>query len=162
MVTCFRVGSNCSTERLNLHISNIYHLPKSNNDAITHPNWQNAICDEYNALIRNKTSTLVHRPTDTNIVRCMWLFRHKYLTYSTLSHYKARLVVNGSIQLKGIDVDETFSLVWLLLGSGQFISLMSRMPSYMKKRADTAYLLLYVDDIVLTASSKALLPQIIA
>ncbi|GKD37166.1 ribonuclease H-like domain-containing protein [Tanacetum coccineum] len=29
----------------------------------------------------------------------------------TLSHYKARLVANGSTQLEGVDVDETFSLV---------------------------------------------------
>ncbi|GJW00093.1 ribonuclease H-like domain-containing protein, partial [Tanacetum coccineum] len=54
--------------------------------------------------------TLVPRPPDTNIVRCMWLFRHKYLA----------------------DGDRY-----------------------------TAYLLLYVDDIVLTASSESLLQQII-
>ncbi|GKD62633.1 ribonuclease H-like domain-containing protein, partial [Tanacetum coccineum] len=28
-----------------------------------------------------------------------------------LSRYKARLVANGSTQLEGVDVDETFSLV---------------------------------------------------
>ncbi|GJZ54844.1 ribonuclease H-like domain-containing protein [Tanacetum coccineum] len=39
------------------------------------------------------------------------LFRHKYLADGTLSRYKAHLVVNGSTQLEGIDVDETFSLV---------------------------------------------------
>ncbi|GKB66096.1 ribonuclease H-like domain-containing protein [Tanacetum coccineum] len=41
----------------------------------------------------------------------MWLFRHKYLADGTLSRYKARLVANGSTQLKGVDVDETFSPV---------------------------------------------------
>nr|GEX41306.1 ribonuclease H-like domain-containing protein [Tanacetum cinerariifolium] len=55
--------------------------------------------------------TLVPRPPNTNIVRCMWLFRHKYLADGTLSRYKARLVANGSTQLEGVDVDETFSLV---------------------------------------------------
>ncbi|GJU95857.1 ribonuclease H-like domain-containing protein [Tanacetum coccineum] len=39
----------------------------------------------------------------------MWLFRHKYLVYGTLSRYKACLVANGSTQLEGIDVDEAFS-----------------------------------------------------
>ncbi|GJU82105.1 ribonuclease H-like domain-containing protein [Tanacetum coccineum] len=41
----------------------------------------------------------------------MWLFRHKYNANGTLSRYKARLVANGSTQLAGIDVDETFSSV---------------------------------------------------
>ncbi|GKB70149.1 ribonuclease H-like domain-containing protein [Tanacetum coccineum] len=51
------------------------------------------------------------RPMDANIVRCMWLFRHKYLADGTLGRYKARLVANGSTQLEGIDVDEAFSPV---------------------------------------------------
>ncbi|GKD12320.1 ribonuclease H-like domain-containing protein [Tanacetum coccineum] len=67
----------------------------------------------------------------------MWLFHHKYLANDTLSRYKDRLVANGSMQLEGIDVDET-------------------------QGTNTAYLLLYLDDIVLTASFKALLQQIIA
>ncbi|GJY93874.1 ribonuclease H-like domain-containing protein, partial [Tanacetum coccineum] len=67
--------------------------------------------DEYNALIKNSTWTLVPRPSNVNVVRCMWLFCHKYLADGTLSRYKARLVANGSTQLEGVDVDETFSLV---------------------------------------------------
>ncbi|GKB77128.1 ribonuclease H-like domain-containing protein [Tanacetum coccineum] len=39
------------------------------------------------------------------------LFHHKYLSDGTLSHYKARLVVNGSTHVASIDVDETFSPV---------------------------------------------------
>ncbi|GKD95779.1 ribonuclease H-like domain-containing protein [Tanacetum coccineum] len=41
----------------------------------------------------------------------MWLFRHKYLADGTLSRYKDRLVANGSTQLEGVNVDETFSPV---------------------------------------------------
>ncbi|GJZ09020.1 ribonuclease H-like domain-containing protein [Tanacetum coccineum] len=41
----------------------------------------------------------------------MWLFCHKYLADITLSRYKACQVANGSLQLEGIDVDETFSPV---------------------------------------------------
>ncbi|GJT88105.1 ribonuclease H-like domain-containing protein [Tanacetum coccineum] len=41
----------------------------------------------------------------------MWLFRHKYNANGTLSRHKACLVANGSTQLTGIDVDETFSPV---------------------------------------------------
>nr|GEU89148.1 ribonuclease H-like domain-containing protein [Tanacetum cinerariifolium] len=102
-----------------------------------------------------------YRPLDTNIVHCMWLFGHKYMEYGTLSHYKACLVANGSTQLEGVDVDETFSLVvkpeTLYMhqppGFWDFVH-----PDY---GTDTAYLLLYVDDIILTASSEILLQQII-
>ncbi|GJZ51329.1 ribonuclease H-like domain-containing protein [Tanacetum coccineum] len=51
----------------------------------------------YNALIKNDTWTLVPQRTYANIVRCMWLVRHKYLEEGTLSRHKARLVANGSL-----------------------------------------------------------------
>ncbi|GKF72205.1 ribonuclease H-like domain-containing protein, partial [Tanacetum coccineum] len=111
MVTRFRVGTNRPTELLNLHVSSVSPLPKSYRDAFSDPNWQNAMRDEYHALIKNQTWTLVPRLPNTNIVRCMWLFRHKYLADGTLSCYKSRLVANGSTQLKRVDVDKTFSLV---------------------------------------------------
>ncbi|GJV86674.1 ribonuclease H-like domain-containing protein [Tanacetum coccineum] len=56
----------------------------------------------YNALIKNKTWTSVPRPEGANIVRSMWLFRHKFLADGTLSRYKARLVANGSTQVEGV------------------------------------------------------------
>ncbi|GKB09363.1 ribonuclease H-like domain-containing protein [Tanacetum coccineum] len=80
-------------------------------DVFNDPNWQNAMSDEYNALIKNNTWNLVPRPTNANIVRCMWLFRYKYLAGDTLSRYKTRLVANGSTQIEGVDVDETLSPV---------------------------------------------------
>ncbi|GKC71028.1 ribonuclease H-like domain-containing protein [Tanacetum coccineum] len=111
MVMRFRVGTNRPTEHLNSHVSLVSPLPKSYHDAFNDPHWQNAMRDEYTTLIKNKTWTLVPRPPDTNIVRCVWLFRYKYLEDGMLSRYKARLVANGSTQLEGVDVDETFSLV---------------------------------------------------
>nr|GEY27187.1 hypothetical protein [Tanacetum cinerariifolium] len=111
MVMRFRIETNRLTERLNLHVSSVSLLPKSYRDAFNDPNWQNVMCDEYTALTKNKTYTLVPKPPDTNIVCCMWLFRHKYLASGTLSRYKARLVMNDTTQLEGVDVDETFSPV---------------------------------------------------
>ncbi|GJZ17589.1 ribonuclease H-like domain-containing protein [Tanacetum coccineum] len=111
MVTRFQVGSNRPPARLTLHVSSVSPLPKSYRDAFRDPHWLNAMRDEYTALIKNDTWTLVPRPPDTNIVRSMWLFRHKYLADGTLSRYKARLVANGSTQMEGVDVDETFSPV---------------------------------------------------
>nr|GFA95566.1 ribonuclease H-like domain-containing protein [Tanacetum cinerariifolium] len=53
----------------------------------------------------------VRRPKGANIVRCIWLFRHKFLADGNLSWYKARLVANGSTHVEDVDVDETFSPV---------------------------------------------------
>nr|GEX25358.1 ribonuclease H-like domain-containing protein [Tanacetum cinerariifolium] len=198
MATRFCVETNRPTERLNLHVSSVSPLPKSSRDAFSDSNWQNAMRDEYHALIKNKTWTFVPRPSDTNIVRCMWLFCHKYLADGTLSRYTARLVVNGSTLLEGIDVDETFSLVvkpgtirtvlslaasrhWpihqldvknaFLHGDLSETVYMHHLPGFwdfvhpdyvclfQRQGTDTAYLLLYVDDIVLTASSERLLQQ---
>ncbi|GJX73988.1 ribonuclease H-like domain-containing protein [Tanacetum coccineum] len=171
---------------------------------------------EANTLIKNNTWTLVPRSTDTNIVRCMWLFRHKYLADGTISRCKDRLVANGSTQLEGIDVDETFSpldvnnaflhddlseMVYMHQPLGfqdskhpDYVCLLQRslygikqaprawfqrFASYItrvgfhhshcdsslfiyRQETDTAYLLLYVDDIVFTASFETLLQHIIS
>nr|GEW06691.1 hypothetical protein [Tanacetum cinerariifolium] len=126
--------------------------------------------DEYTTLINYKTWTLVPRPPDTNIVCCIWLFRHKYLADDTLSRYKARLVANGGTQIEGIDVDETFSPVVkpetiqtvLSLATSRHLSIHQLdVKNAFLHGTNTAYLLLYVDDIVLTASSESLLQQII-
>ncbi|GJV08481.1 ribonuclease H-like domain-containing protein, partial [Tanacetum coccineum] len=111
MVTRYRVGTNRPTQRYTLSVSTISPIPKSYNHAFQDPHWYRAMLDEYNALIKNNTWILVPRPSDANIVRSLWLFRHKYNADGTLNRYKARLVANGSTQLTGIDVDETFSPV---------------------------------------------------
>ncbi|GJT36081.1 ribonuclease H-like domain-containing protein [Tanacetum coccineum] len=238
MVTRFRVGTNCPTQCFNLHVSTISPIPKSYPIAFRDPNCYRAMLDEYTSLIKNNTWILVPWPPDANILHSMWLFWHKYNADGTLSRYKARLIANGSTQLAGIDVDETFSPVVKLATIRTVLSLaisrhwpvhqldvknaflhgslsetvyMHQPPGFRdpqhpdhvcllqrslyglkqaprawfqrfaayaarvgfhhsrcdsslfiyRQGADTAYLLLYVDDIVLTASSSDLLQQII-
>ncbi|GJV27074.1 ribonuclease H-like domain-containing protein [Tanacetum coccineum] len=195
--------------------------------------------DEFNALIKNGTWVLVPRPPNVNVVRSMWLFKHKFNADGTLSRYKARLVANGKSQQPGVDCDETFSPVVKPATIRTVLSLavshqwpihqldvknaflhghltetvymhqppgftdpihpdyvchlqrslyglkqaprawFQRFASYavrvgfqhsktdsslfiFRRGVDTAYLLLYVDDIILTASSSAFLQRIIS
>ncbi|GKC76793.1 ribonuclease H-like domain-containing protein [Tanacetum coccineum] len=111
MTTRSERGISKHVTRLNLHTDTISHIPKSYLQAIRDPNWKKAILDEYNALIKNRTWELVPRPPDVNVVRFMWLFKHKYLADGRLERYKARLVANCKSQRPGIDCDETFSHV---------------------------------------------------
>ncbi|GJV16786.1 ribonuclease H-like domain-containing protein, partial [Tanacetum coccineum] len=173
-----------------------------------------------------------------NMVRSMWLFKHKFYADGTLSCYNARLVATGSSQQLGVDFDETFSPVVKPATIHTVLSLdvsrkwpihqldvknaffnddlsetvyMHQPPSFVDARfpnhvcrllrslyglkkaprawfqrftgyatwagfyhsrchsslficrqgSQVAYLLIYVDDIILTASSPALLQQII-
>jgi len=96
---------------LSLHTDIISPLPTSHLKALEDPNWNAAMNEEYAAQIKKGTWDLVPRPRDTNIVRSMWLFRHKFGPDGKLSRYKARLVANGKSQEIGIDCDETFSPV---------------------------------------------------
>jgi hypothetical protein len=195
---------------------------------------------EFTALQDNETWELVPRPTDRPVIRCMWLFRHKFKADGSLERYKARLVVNGNSQTVGIDCEDTFSPVvkpatirtvlslavsrsWpihqldvknaFLHGELNETVFMHQPPGFYDQRApnfvcrlkkslyglkqaprawytrfanyitshgfrssacdnslfiynqdssNTAYLLLYVDDIILTASNNTLLRDIIA
>ncbi|GJZ57520.1 ribonuclease H-like domain-containing protein [Tanacetum coccineum] len=111
MVTRSQAGIVKPIDRLSLHTSPLSPIPKSPFLALKDPNWSNAMHDEYNALVKNGTWILVPRPSNVNLVRSMWLFKHKFHADGTLSRYKARLVANGSSQQLGVDFDETFSPV---------------------------------------------------
>ncbi|GJX69090.1 ribonuclease H-like domain-containing protein [Tanacetum coccineum] len=225
-------------DRLSLNTFLISHIPKNPPNALKDPQWHNAMYDEYNALVKNGIWLLVLRPACVNMVRSMWLFKHKFHADWTLSRYKARLVANGSSQQLGVDFDETFSPVvtpatirtvislavsrkWsihqldvknaFLSGDLSETVYMHQPPSFVDARfpnhvcrlqrslyglkqaprawfqrfagyatraefyhsrcdsslflyrhgSQVAYLLIYVDDIILTTSSPALLQQII-
>ncbi|GJT00679.1 ribonuclease H-like domain-containing protein [Tanacetum coccineum] len=98
-------------ERMNCHVTTTSPLPRSHVHVLRDPNWKEAMLDECNALITNGTWVLVPFPTNINVVRSMWLFKHKFNADGSLIRYKARLVANRRNQQQGIDCDETFSLV---------------------------------------------------
>nr|GEW80121.1 ribonuclease H-like domain-containing protein [Tanacetum cinerariifolium] len=111
MVTRSKVGIVKANPKYNFHVTTSFPIPKSSFHALRDLNWKQAMCDEYKALIDNNTWILVPRPPNVNIVRSMWLYKHKYNADGSLNQYKARLVANGRSQQQGIDCDETFSPV---------------------------------------------------
>ncbi|GJV03529.1 putative reverse transcriptase domain-containing protein [Tanacetum coccineum] len=105
-----------------------------------------------------------------------WLPCYGDLRIVIMHEYKARLVENGSTQIEGVDVDETFSPVVkpgtirtvLSLAASQHLSVhqLEVKNTFLhgdlsETGTDAAYLLLYVDDIILTASSETLLQRVI-
>ncbi|GKC30798.1 ribonuclease H-like domain-containing protein [Tanacetum coccineum] len=105
------VGTFKPNPRFHGHTSHISPLPNSPVVAFSDSNWRDALYDKYNALIKNSTWILVPKPPNANVVRSMWLFRHKYHADGSLSRYKARLVANGRSQQYGVDCADTFSPV---------------------------------------------------
>nr|GEZ59996.1 ribonuclease H-like domain-containing protein [Tanacetum cinerariifolium] len=69
MVTRSHVGTTRPNPRYAGHVYTISPLPRSYKEAFNDHNWRNAMFDEYNALIKNKTWTSVPRPEGANIVR---------------------------------------------------------------------------------------------
>ncbi|KAJ0435806.1 putative RNA-directed DNA polymerase [Helianthus annuus] len=67
--------------------------------------------EEFNALNKNATWTLVPRPTHANVVGSKWIFRTKFRADGSIERYKARLVAQGFSQIPGLDYCHTFSPV---------------------------------------------------
>lgn len=85
--------------------------PTCFSQAVRLPEWRAAMADEFNALLKNHTWTLVPPSPHQNTVGCKWVFKVKRLADGTIERHKARLVAKGFHQQQGLDYDETFSPV---------------------------------------------------
>ncbi|MCO5561003.1 hypothetical protein L7F22_014623 [Adiantum nelumboides] len=73
--------------------------------------WESAMDDEMDALVKNDTWDLVCLPSGKKAIGSKWVYKVKCKSDGSVERYKARLVAKGYAQTKGLDYDETFSLV---------------------------------------------------
>jgi len=85
--------------------------PACFNEALQDDKWKAAMDNEYNALIKNGTWTLVPAPRNKSIIGCRWTYKVKRNSEGNIDKYKARLVAKGYTQQYGIDFSEPFSPV---------------------------------------------------
>ena len=85
--------------------------PESVDEALQHENWVAAMRDEYLALMRNSTWTLVPLREGRKAIGCKWVFKIKENPYGMVNKYKAKLVAKGFYQVAGFDFNETSSPV---------------------------------------------------
>jgi hypothetical protein len=81
--------------------------PISHIDALKHPLWCQAMNDEFEDLIKNKTWHLIPPRDDLKIIYCKWVFKLKQRCDGSIDRYKTRLVSKGFKQEYGIDYQET-------------------------------------------------------
>ncbi|VVA36402.1 PREDICTED: Retrovirus-related Pol poly from [Prunus dulcis] len=64
--------------------------------------------EEYDALMRNQTWSLIPAKPHMNVVGCKFVLRVKRKLDGSIERHKARLVAKGYNQKEGLDYDETF------------------------------------------------------
>ncbi|GAA0157982.1 transmembrane signal receptor [Lithospermum erythrorhizon] len=92
-------------------LRNVLVEPSCYSQAKEYPEWQTAMQEEYDALVKNQTWSLVPAPSHHNIVNCKWIYRVKKHADGSFQRCKARLVATGVSQQYGVDYFETFSPV---------------------------------------------------
>ena len=91
MLTRAKHGIVQPVDKLNLSAihSSVSPIPKTYRGALQDPLWRAAMTEEYDALIHNRTWSLVPCPVGANIVSGKWIFKHKFGVDGALASYKA-------------------------------------------------------------------------
>jgi hypothetical protein len=76
----------------------------------TKKKWERGMKEEMDSLVNNHTWDLVQLPAGKRALQNKWVYKLKE-EYGGIKRYKARLVVKGFAQKKGLDFDEIFSHV---------------------------------------------------
>ena len=75
---------------------------------MANPKWTQAMNEELEALQKNSTWDIIHKPIGKKTVGCRWVFTIKLKADGSIDKYKAQLVAKGYTQRYDIDYGETF------------------------------------------------------
>lgn len=84
-------------------------IPKSFKSALLYLDWKTTMKIEFDALLKNKTLTLIPRDPKDNIINNKQVFKVKQKEDRSIERYKVCLLANDMKQIEGIDYSLTFS-----------------------------------------------------
>ncbi|KAF3684374.1 putative tyrosyl-DNA phosphodiesterase 2-like [Capsicum annuum] len=111
---------------LNFVIFLLENEPQTFNEAMSSSDssfWKEAINSEIDSILRNHTWELVDLPPRNKSLGSKWIFKRKIKAVGTIDKYKARLVVKGLKQKKGLDYFDTYSPVTRITSIRMLIAL---------------------------------------
>ena len=83
--------------------------PSTYAEAIKDERWREAMRKEIHSLENNGTWTGENLPPGKKAIGSKWVYKIKYNFDGSIERCKARLVILGNKQVKGIDYNETFA-----------------------------------------------------
>nr|GEY26345.1 putative reverse transcriptase, RNA-dependent DNA polymerase, Gag-polypeptide of LTR copia-type [Tanacetum cinerariifolium] len=89
--------------------------PNSYLEASQNPKWVEAMNLEMKALHRNNTYALVDLLPRRKAIGCKWICKIKYKSSGEVDRYKTRLMAKGYSQREGINYEDTFSPVVIMV-----------------------------------------------
>jgi hypothetical protein len=69
--------------------------PLNHHEALDVSRWKLAMDYEFEALLRNRTWSLVQHKRESNTIDCKWVYKVKKKANGSIDWYKARLVAKG-------------------------------------------------------------------
>ena len=85
--------------------------------------WYNVMQEEMDSLHENYTYELIEALEGKKALRNKWVYKLKTGEDGSTPRYKARIVVTGFQQKKGVDFDEIFALVVKMTSIRIFLSM---------------------------------------
>jgi hypothetical protein len=96
-------------------------------EAIQNKEWEYAMIEEYQSILKNDVWEIVPRPKNKDVVYSKRLFKIKHAADGSIEKHRERFVARGFSQKEGIDYEETFTPVSRYTSIRTMIALAAKM-----------------------------------